>query len=52
MSDTSNGAITLGNVVAGLLSWMKWHSAGYAILHAMCSWIYVIYYAFKYGSTL
>lgn len=44
MSDSTNGGISLGSVVAGILSWMKWHSVGLAILHAICSWFYVVYY--------
>lgn len=49
-SNSSVGSgITFGAVAAGLLSWFKWHSLGYAILHAMCGWLYVIYYIFTYG---
>jgi hypothetical protein len=41
--------ITFGTIVACYLSWMKWHSVGYAILHGILSWIYVVYYWAKYG---
>lgn len=40
--------LSLGSVLAGALSWMKWHSVGYLIIHALCSWFYVIYYVLKY----
>lgn len=48
-NSSASGGIGLGSIAAGLLSWFKWHSLGYAILHALCGWIYVIYFAFKYG---
>jgi hypothetical protein len=38
----------IGAVAATYLSWMKWHSVGYAILHALCGWFYVVYYAIRY----
>lgn len=50
MSDTSStgGGISLGSVVAGIISWMKWHSIGWAIVHAIFGWFYVIYYFIVY----
>lgn len=50
MSASASGGISLGSVVAGILSWMKWHSVGYAIIHAICGWLYVVYYILKYGT--
>lgn len=44
-----DGGISFGTVVAIILSWMKWHSIPWLILHGFLSWIYVIYYFFKYG---
>jgi len=44
-----NGGIGFGTIVACYLSWMKWHSVGYAILHGILSWFYVLYYWLKYG---
>lgn len=40
---------TVGGVAAAVLSYMKWHSVGYAILHFLCGWIYVVYYLLTYG---
>ena len=48
-NSSSAGGVGIGSIVAGVLSYLKWHSVGYMILHAICGWIYVIYYAFKYG---
>jgi hypothetical protein len=40
----------LGTIVAGALSWLKWHSIGWALVHGLfCGWIYVIYFWLKYG---
>jgi hypothetical protein len=47
-NSTTTGGL-LGAAAAGLLSWFKWHSIGYAILHALCGWLYVIYYLIRYG---
>lgn len=53
MSDALNvnvGSATanIGGIIAAVLSYLKWHSIGYAILHFLCGWIYVIYYLLKY----
>lgn len=38
----------LGTALAVVISYTKWHSIGWAILHGMLNWIYVIYYVIKY----
>ena len=38
-----------GEIIAGILSWMKWHSIGWCIIHFLFGWFYVIYYAIYYG---
>jgi len=38
----------LGVALAVVISYVKWNSIGWAILHGMLNWIYVIYYAVKY----
>ena len=40
--------IGLGNVIAAVVSYCSWHSIGWAILHGIFGWIYIIYYAIKY----
>ena len=40
--------IGLGSLIAVLCSWSVNHSIGWAILHAIFSWFYVIYWAIKY----
>lgn len=43
------GGITLGSLLAVILSWTVNHSILWCILHFFCSWIYVIYWAFAYA---
>jgi len=39
-----------GSLIAGLMSWYKWHSIFMALIHGLlCGWIYVIYYLIRYG---
>ena len=45
---TAQGAVTLGTVIAVVISYAKWQSIGWAIFHGLLSWVYVIYYAIKY----
>lgn len=40
--------ISLGGLLAVILSWTVNHSVIYAILHCFCSWIYVAWYVIKY----
>lgn len=40
--------LTLGSALAIVTSWSVNHSVGWAIVHGLCSWFYVIYYAIKY----
>ncbi len=37
-------AIGLGSVLAVTLSWGANHAIGYAAIHGLLSWIYVVYY--------
>ena len=49
MANESNGGFCateiIGVVLAIVLSWTKNASILWAILHALCGWFYVIYYA-------
>ena len=47
MSDkgsSASGGIGIGAVIAILLSWQVNHSVFWCIVHALCSWGYVIYW--------
>lgn len=48
-SHTCSKGIGLGTIIAVLISWIKWHSIGWAIVHGFLGWLYVIYYFFTYG---
>lgn len=54
MSDNSRsstaGGITLGGLLAVILSWTVNHSVVWCILHFLCGWFCVIYWLFEYSS--
>jgi hypothetical protein len=39
-----NVGIGIGNVIAILISWSLYHSIGWAFLHGIFGWFYIIYY--------
>lgn len=41
--------VSLGCVIAVVISYIKWHSIGWAIIHGVFGWAYVIYFGIKYG---
>ena len=41
--------ITFGSALAIVISYVNWHSVGWAIVHGLLSWAYVIYYLIKYN---
>lgn len=47
-SKASKAGISFGAALAIVISYTKWHSIGWAIVHGALSWIYVIYYMLKY----
>ncbi len=40
--------ISFGSALAMVISYTTWHSIGWAILHGIFSWVYVIYYIIRY----
>lgn len=40
--------VNLGVVLAVVISYVKWKSIGWAILHGALNWVYVLYYIIKY----
>ena len=40
--------ITFGSALAMVISYVNWHSVGWAIIHGLMSWVYVIYYIIRY----
>lgn len=47
-SKTVKTGISFGSVLAIVISYTQWHSVGWAIVHGLMSWGYVIYYLAKY----
>ena len=45
---TVKTGITFGSALAMVISYTNWHSVGWAILHGLMSWAYVIYYVLRY----
>lgn len=41
--------VSFGAVLAMVISYVKWQSIGWAVLHGLFNWVYVIYYVIKYG---
>ena len=45
---TVNNGITFGSALAMVISYTAWKSIGWAIVHGLLSWAYVIYYILRY----
>lgn len=41
---TVKSGISFGSALAMVISYTTWHSIGWAIVHGLLSWIYVIYF--------
>lgn len=40
-----NQGISLGSVLAAIISWTTFHSVGWAIVHGIFGWFYIVYWA-------
>jgi len=45
---TVRSGVTFGSALAMVISYTAWHSVGWAIIHGLLSWVYVIYYVIRY----
>lgn len=45
---TVRSGISFGSALAMVISFTSWHSVGWAILHGLLSWVYVLYYVIRY----
>ena len=48
VNKTVTTGISFGSALAMVISYTTWHSVGWAILHGLLSWVYVIYFVIKY----
>lgn len=46
---TVKSGITFGSALAMVISYTTWHSVGWAIIHGLLSWVYVVYFVLFYG---
>ena len=40
--------VAIGGVLAMIISYVNWHSIGWALLHGLLNWGYVLYYIIRY----
>lgn len=45
---TVKSGVTFGSALAMVISYTAWKSIGWAIVHGLLSWAYVIYYIIRY----
>ena len=45
---TVKAGVTFGSALAMVISYTAWKSIGWAIVHGLLSWAYVIYYIIRY----
>ena len=48
ITKTVEKGVSFGSALALVISYVNWHSIGWAIFHGILGWVYVIYYAIKY----
>ncbi len=48
VKNTVKTGISFGSALAMVISYTAWRSIGWAILHGIFSWVYVIYYIIRY----
>ena len=48
IKQTVRSGITFGSALAMVISYTTWHSVGWAIIHGLLSWVYVIYFLLRY----
>lgn len=46
--EIAKSGVSFGTALAIAISWTANKSILWAIIHGMCSWLYVIYYFFRY----
>lgn len=45
---TVKNGVTFGSALAMVISYCTWKSVGWAIVHGLLSWVYVIYFILRY----
>ena len=47
--ETVEKGVSFGAVLAMVISYAHWHSIGWAVIHGLLGWVYVIYYLLRYA---
>lgn len=47
--ETVEKGVSFGAVLAMVISYAHWHSIGWAVIHGLLGWVYVIYYLIRYA---
>ena len=45
---TVRSGVSFGSALAMVISYTTWHSVGWAIVHGLLSWGYVLYFILRY----
>ena len=48
INKTVKSGITFGSALAMVISYTTWHAVGWAILHGLMSWVYVLDFVLRY----
>lgn len=48
IATTLKSGISFGSALAMVISYVNWHSVGWAVVHGLMGWLYVGYYIIKY----
>ena len=46
---TVEKGVGFGSALAIVMSYVHWQSVGWAIIHGILGWVYVVYHILKYG---
>lgn len=46
---TVKGGLSFGSALAMVISFTTWQSVGWAIIHGLFGWVYVVYYLLVYA---
>ncbi len=48
VKETVKTGVSFGSALAIVISYVNWHSIGWAIFHGLMGWVYVIYFFLSY----
>ena len=49
MKKAAKGGAAFGSCLAIAISYSTWYSVGWAIIHGLLGWLYVLYFLLVYG---